>query len=286
MRMVEIQNEADAVQVSAVIGRDVAEVNLRGWAAVVPKGAHVVAEGLRQAGLWVVQGRSGEVALGTVSQVWNAARSLAEALEREPGKSSARELMRRAERVESPRRGSDWKLPRTLLPAGRTLLMGIVNAPPVSFSDGGAYEPLEHGLRLAAEGADILDVGGESTRPNAQPIDAAEERRRTERIVRELARQSRVPISIDTTKAEVAAAALDAGAEIVNDVSGLARDPELPRAARGAAFLLMHMRGTPADMQSRATYRDLLGEVQDELLQAVARAHAAEIPDERIALDP
>ena len=92
-----------------------------------------------------------------------------------------------------------------------------------------------------------------------------------------------MPLSIDTTKADVAAAALDAGAEIVNDVSGLARDPEMPRAASGAALCLMHMRGTPSDMQSRAQYSDLLGEVQAELLQALARAQT---PRERIALDP
>jgi dihydropteroate synthase len=164
--------------------------------------------------------------------------------------------------------------------------MGVVNATPDSFSDGGAYDPIERGLQLAEEGADILDVGGESTRPNAAPVDAAEERRRTESVVRELARRTRLPVSIDTTKASVAAPALDAGAEIVNDVSGLARDPELARAASGAAFVLMHMRGTPAQMQSRAVYSDLHGEVEQDLVEALDRARAAGIPEERIALDP
>src|SRR5204863_443695 len=153
--------------------------------------------------------------------------------------------------VESPARGTAWKLPRSHLPEGRTLVMGIVNATPDSFSDGGAYDPIAQGLKLAEDGADIIDVGGESTRPNASPVDAVEERRRTEHVVRELSRRTGLPISIDTTKAAVAAPALDAGAEIVNDVSGLARDPELFRAASGAAVCLMHMRGTPADMQSR-----------------------------------
>ncbi|TMA41767.1 MAG: dihydropteroate synthase [Deltaproteobacteria bacterium] len=194
--------------------------------------------------------------------------------------------MRRAANVESPARGTAWKLPRSHLPEGRTLVMGIVNATPDSFSDGGAYDPIAQGLKLAEDGADIIDVGGESTRPNASPVDAVEERRRTEHVVRELFRRTGLPISIDTTKAAVAAPALDAGAEIVNDVSGLARDPELFRAASGAAVCLMHMRGTPADMQSRATYSDLHGEVAQELTEALERARAAGIPDERIALDP
>jgi dihydropteroate synthase len=104
--------------------------------------------------------------------------------------------------------------------------------------------------------------------------------------VRQLSRRTGLPISIDTTKAAVAAPALDAGAEIVNDVSGLARDPEMSRAARGAALCLMHMRGTPADMQSRATYSDLLGEVEGELIESLQRALAGGFPRERIALDP
>jgi dihydropteroate synthase len=164
--------------------------------------------------------------------------------------------------------------------------MGIVNATPDSFSDGGAYDPVERGLQLAEEGADILDVGGESTRPGAGPVDAEEERRRVESVVRELASRSGVPISVDTRKASVAAAALDAGAEIVNDVSGLAHDPAMGRAAGGAALCLMHMRGDPADMQSRAAYDDLHAAVHDELLAALERARSAAIPLERIAVDP
>src|SRR5262249_28660826 len=139
-------------------------------------------------------------------------------------------------------------------------------------------------LKLASEGADILDVGGESTRPNAAPVDATEERRRTESVVRELSRRTKLPISIDTTKAVVAAAALDAGAEIVNVVSGLSYDPDLFRGA--SAAVLTHMRGTPQDMQSRAAYAVLHGEVEQELTAALERALAAGIPEERIALDP
>jgi dihydropteroate synthase len=284
MRLLQLQNEADARQACAAAGREVADANLRGWAALVEDAT--VAEGLRQAGLLVLQGARGSLALGSIAQIWLAGRSLADALERDPAKGTARELMRRAAAVESPAYGSAWELPRGRLPEGRTVVMGIVNATPDSFSDGGAYDPIEHGLKLAEEGADILDVGGESTRPNADPVDAAEERRRTERVVRELARRTGLPVSIDTTKAEVAAAALDAGAEIVNDVSGGQRDAALFRAASGAAFCLMHMRGTPREMQSRAVYKDLLGEVQQELVETLDRARAAGIREERIALDP
>jgi dihydropteroate synthase len=224
--------------------------------------------------------------VGTISQLWQAARNSSDALDAQPDKAEAQELMRRAAHVESPAAGSAWKLPRSRLPEGRTLVMGIVNATPDSFSDGGTYDPLAHGLQLAEEGADIIDVGGESTRPGATPVDAAEERRRTEPVIRELAKRIRVPLSIDTRKAAIAAAALDAGAEIVNDVSGLAHDPAMARAAAGAALCLMHMRGTPADMQSRAVYRDLHGEVHDELLAALERARAAGIAPDRVALDP
>jgi dihydropteroate synthase len=185
-----------------------------------------------------------------------------------------------------------WRLPRSRLAEGRTLVMGVLNVTPDSFSDGGKYAAadaaVEHGLRLAAEGADLIDVGGESTRPGSPPVAAEEELRRVLPVVRELARRAAIPVSIDTTKAEVARAALDAGAEVVNDVSGLARDPCLGKiiAESGAAVCLMHMRGTPADMQQRATYSDVLGEVRDELLQALARARAAGVDDDHIALDP
>ncbi|MGZ6124580.1 MAG: dihydropteroate synthase [Myxococcales bacterium] len=284
MRLIEIQSEADSLQACAAIGRGVPDANLRGWGALVDRGA--LAEGLRHSGLLVLEGSRGALALGSIAQIWQAGRSLADALERKDLRGAAGELAVRAAALETPAPGSAWKLPRARLPEKRTLVMGIVNATPDSFSDGGAYDPLVHALLLAEEGADILDIGGESTRPGAAPVDAAEERNRTEPVIRELARRTAVPISIDTRKATVAAAALDAGAEIVNDVSGLSHDPDLVRAAAGAALCLMHMRGTPADMQSKAAYGDVLGEVQQELGEALERARAAGIPDERIALDP
>ena len=286
MRLLQLQTEADSLQACRAAGRAVEDANLRGWAALIDPNLSPLAEGLRQSGVAVLRGDHAFLALGTLSQLWSAARSLGDAFDRDPLRGAARDLMLRAQHVESPAPGAAWKLPRTRLPEGRTLVMGIINATPDSFSDGGAYDPLSRGLQLAEEGADILDVGGESTRPNAAPVDVAEERRRTEPVIRELAKRTRLPISIDTSKAEVASAALDAGAEIVNDVSGGKRDPRLLRAASGAAFVLMHMRGTPLDMQSRAVYSDLHLEIEQELTEALGRARAAGIPDDRIALDP
>src|SRR5205085_2847110 len=132
--------------------------NLRGWGAIIPADALTVAEGLRHSGLTVLQGPRGALAFGSIAQIWSAARSIEGTLEREQSKNAARELMTRAANVESPQPGSAWRLPRSRLPAGRTLIMGVVNATPDSFSDGGAYDPIEQGLKLANEGADIVDV--------------------------------------------------------------------------------------------------------------------------------
>ncbi|HEY6104528.1 MAG TPA: dihydropteroate synthase, partial [Anaeromyxobacteraceae bacterium] len=171
-------------------------------------------------------------------------------------------------------------------------LMGVLNVTPDSFSDGGRFlDPgaaLEQALRLAEEGADLLDVGGESARPGAAPVPAEEERRRVVPVLERLAaRGFAVPVSVDTSKAEVARAALAAGAALVNDVTGLS-DPEMARAVAeaGVPVVIMHMRGTPADMQSRASYRDVVAEVKAELAAALARAAAAGVPPERTILDP
>ncbi|BDG06346.1 dihydropteroate synthase [Anaeromyxobacter oryzae] len=171
-------------------------------------------------------------------------------------------------------------------------LMGIVNATPDSFSDGGRFlDPaaaIAHALRLADEGADIVDVGGESTRPGAPAVAADEETGRVVPVIAGLrARGFRLPISVDTTKAEVARAALDAGADLVNDVAGLA-DAALARlvARAGVPVVLMHTRGTPADMASRAVYGDVVRDVARELQDALARAEAAGVPRERVILDP
>jgi dihydropteroate synthase len=171
-------------------------------------------------------------------------------------------------------------------------IMGVVNATPDSFSDGGRHVERDAAVswaeRLVAEGADLVDVGGESTRPGAPEVPAEEEIRRVVPVVTALrARGCTAPISVDTRKAAVARAALDAGADLVNDVSGLA-SPELADlvAARGVAVVLMHMRGTPADMASRAVYADVVGEVERELAASLARAVALGVREERVVLDP
>jgi dihydropteroate synthase len=171
-------------------------------------------------------------------------------------------------------------------------LMGIVNATPDSFSDGGRFaDPaaaVERALAMAAEGADLVDVGGESTRPGAPPVPAEEEIRRVVPVVERLrAHGFALPISVDTSKPEVARAALDAGADLVNDVRGLAA-PGMAElvAARGVPAVIMHMRGTPADMASRAVYGDVVEEVAAELAEALARAERAGVSRERVLLDP
>ncbi len=171
-------------------------------------------------------------------------------------------------------------------------VMGVLNVTPDSFSDGGRYaEPaaaVDRALRLAEEGADLLDLGGESTRPGSPPVPAEEEIRRVVPVLERLgARRYPLPISIDTSKHQVAREALRAGAALVNDVRGLA-DPRLAEvvAAAGVPVVLMHMRGTPADMQTRAAYGDVVAEVAEELRQAMARAAEAGVPAERTILDP
>jgi len=192
-----------------------------------------------------------------------------------------------------PEPARSWKLRTTTLEFGRLpLLMGIVNVTPDSFSDGGRYfEPsaaVEHGLRLAAEGADLLDVGGQSTRPGSQPVGVEEELRRVIPVVSELCRQTTVPVSIDTLKAAVARRALDAGAEAINDVTALCGDADmLPlAAASGCGVCAMHMLGTPRTMQQDPCYDDVVAEVLEYLRGRRDTLIAAGIPQQRIALDP
>ena len=193
-----------------------------------------------------------------------------------------------------PRRTFVVPLPdgRSLALGERTLVMGILNVTPDSFADGGRFASVDDavaaGVALAEAGSDIIDIGGESTRPGASPLPAEEELRRTIPIVRALARRVPTPLSIDTYKAEVARAALDAGAVMVNDVSGLLYDGALGRvAAEGrAALVLMHTRGRSADMYVRASYADVIDEVAAELAGAVARALESGVCRSALVLDP
>jgi dihydropteroate synthase len=174
----------------------------------------------------------------------------------------------------------------------RTLVMGVLNVTPDSFSDGGrSFDPgraIDHALTLEAEGADLLDVGAESTRPGADPVDEAEEWRRLEPVLKGLATRLGIPLSIDTYRAITAARALDAGAVMVNDISGLSYDADLGDvvASRRAALVVMHTRGRSRDMYLEARYTDVVSEVTQELQQRVAHAVDLGIAPDRIVIDP
>jgi dihydropteroate synthase len=180
---------------------------------------------------------------------------------------------------------------RELVCGERTLVMGIVNVTPDSFSDGGNFLDLgpavAHGVRLAEEGADVLDVGGESTRPGSDVVPADAERERVVPVIQQLVKEVDVPVSVDTRKADVAAAALHAGAAIVNDVTAGA-DPRTFPVVRdaGAGLVLMHMRGEPKTMQDAPRYDDVVAEVRSFLAERVAAAVAAGVGRDRLCVDP
>ncbi|WP_078491277.1 dihydropteroate synthase [Streptomyces sp. SPB074] len=173
----------------------------------------------------------------------------------------------------------------------RCAVMGVVNVTPDSFSDGGRWfdtgAAVKHGLELVAQGADLVDVGGESTRPGALRVDEEEELRRVVPVIRALAAEG-VTLSVDTMRARVAEAALDAGAHLVNDVSGGLADPAMVPmvAATGAPFVVMHWRGFSEGMNARAVYADVVGEVVEELERRVAAVVGAGVAPERVLLDP
>lgn len=182
--------------------------------------------------------------------------------------------------------------PSPLVYRGRPLVMGVLNVTPDSFSDGGRYldagRAVARGIQLAAEGADLIDIGGESTRPGSRQIPLEEELRRVLPVVSRLAKAVCVPISVDTSKAEVAARALAAGGSIVNDVTALRGDPDMGRvvARHRAALILMHMRGRPETMQQSPRYRDVVGDVATSLLAAADRAQQAGVPRAHLLIDP
>jgi len=178
-----------------------------------------------------------------------------------------------------------------ILKLDRPRVMGIVNVTPDSFSDGGAHATLEaavaHGLRLAEEGADILDVGGESTRPGAEEVPVDEELRRVVPLIERLARETALPISIDTSKPEVMRAAVEAGAGLINDVYALRREGALDAAAElGVPVVLMHMLGEPRSMQEAPEYDDVVGDVHRFLAERIFVAEMAGIAKKRIVVDP
>ncbi len=176
--------------------------------------------------------------------------------------------------------------------AERTYVMGILNITPDSFSDGGRFlnhsEALDHAKRMVDEGADIIDVGGESTRPGAQPASLEEEYGRVIPFIEKLASQVEVPISIDTTKAEVAKDALEAGASIINDISALRFDPQMASLAseQGVPVVLMHMRGTSETMQHHLVYDSLISEIYSFLKERIEYAESVGIDSQKIIIDP
>jgi len=181
---------------------------------------------------------------------------------------------------------------RTLMLGRRTLLMGVLNVTPDSFSDGGLFLDKEkatsHGLRMVEEGADIIDVGGESTRPGAKPLELEEELRRVIPVIESLAKRVDVPISIDTYKSAVAERAIEAGAEIINDISGLHFDPTLAQIAakEDTPLILMHIRGIPETMQKNVHYDSLFSEILRYLRDSIQRAESAGLDPQQVIVDP
>jgi len=174
----------------------------------------------------------------------------------------------------------------------RTHVMGILNVTPDSFSDGGKFlEParaIEQGIRMAEEGADIIDIGGESTRPGSDPISPQQELDRILPVVEALVKEVKVPLSVDTYKSEVARQALQAGAHLVNDISSMRFDPRMPEVVRklDVPVVLMHIKGTPKNMQVNPHYDDLIGEITQYLDDAIEQARAAGVPKENLVIDP
>jgi dihydropteroate synthase len=191
------------------------------------------------------------------------------------------------------RRTYNWRCRgRTLRPGERTLVMGILNTTPDSFSDGGAFSApdaaVERALEMVAQGADIIDIGGESTRPGAAPVSTGEEIGRSVPIIGKIREHSDIPISIDTMKAEVASQALEAGADIINDVSSLEADARMAEVAAdsGAGVVLMHMKGTPKTMQDHPTYGSVVKEVRDYLQARMDFAVQRGVARDRMVIDP
>ena len=185
-----------------------------------------------------------------------------------------------------------WQTAQRRIPLDRPLIMGILNVTPDSFSDGGRFidpeRAVEHALQLEAEGADIIDLGGESTRPGSPAVTDNEELNRILPVLERLAGRLRIPLSVDTWKSSVAVAALAAGAEIINDISGFSFDPAMAEVAAtsGAGAVLMHTRGTPQTMQQNTSYKDLMGEIAVGLAASARRACLAGLAPEQIVLDP
>ncbi len=189
--------------------------------------------------------------------------------------------------------GHELLLPRCKLDLSlRTHIVGVLNVTPDSFSDGGKHferqEAVEWGMKMAENGADIIDIGGESTRPGSQSVSVEEELGRVIPVIETLSRSCALPLSIDTRKSEVAEKAIEAGCSIVNDVTGLTSDQRVADtvATKGAGLIIGHIRGTPSDMQERPFYKDVMGDIFRELKSRVEYAESRGVPSDRIIIDP
>ena len=186
-----------------------------------------------------------------------------------------------------------WQCKETLLPLyQRTHIMGILNVTPDSFSDGGFFfrieKSVEQALKMVDEGADIIDIGGESTRPGAKPVSESEELDRVVPVIKELVKQISIPVSIDTYKSQVAETALQAGAKIVNDISGFTFDSKMPAVVsqHSAGCVLMHIKGEPRNMQTNPFYKNVLAEITEYLESSIKIAREHGISEEQIVIDP
>ena len=206
-----------------------------------------------------------------------------------------KQIVREIKRILAEINHPDFRLElrsRSLSLGERTHIMGVLNVTPDSFSDGGQYldprKAIKRAREMAEEGADIIDIGGESSRPGSDPVGLDEELKRVMPVIEEIAPKIGVPISIDTYKSEVARRALDAGAEIINDISALNYDPQMAEliAQRGVPVILMHMRGAPKDMQKNLHYHSLISEILAYLRESINRAEAAGIDPKKIIIDP
>ncbi len=306
-RIINIENETQAKQELAAIGADKSAIKI-----MEPKGVFrtvkikkvkpIAANILKQEMLAL--GGEAAVAYGAINQSVKTTDVLIFGTDRQFGmlskklKSHQFDLPRIASEVESALKLSQ-KTPEPIKIGGkkfvfgkRTYIMGILNVTPDSFSDGGKFvkvdDAVSHALKMEREGADIIDIGGESTRPGAKAVSVKEELKRVIPVIKKLRKKSKIPISIDTTKAEIAKAALAAGADMVNDVSALHFDRELAKviARWKVPVVLMHIQGKPRTMQKKPFYDDLTYEILDYLLKGIKIAEAHGISKNKIIIDP
>ena len=228
------------------------------------------------------------ILMGTQKQIEKLGLKLDQYPKLHPLGQELRETLQHITKVRPPLRCRN----RTLPLGERTLLMGVLNVTPDSFSDGGLYfdqdKAIAHGLRMVEEGADLIDVGGESTRPGSKPLALEEELKRIIPVIETLAGKVDVPITIDTYKSAVASRAIDAGARIINDISGLHFDPAVAKVAakHDTPLVLMHIRGTPETMQKEVHYRSLLSEILQSLREAIQKAESFGVDPDQIIIDP